>query len=215
MDHIYAWEPISVILLIIALVYLKRRKAAAAAGPPPPKVDKDAQLREEIDRITAGKPEDPPEVVYMDLRDRALGTPADRVGGSGENAVDGPYGALMEMGIPNSVVTLACFANGDASLYYRTGGGMRGGIAHESVRKVAKDFLAASRQALPRMIRTTSYPLPGPDRVRFYVLTKDGTFTTETDRESLGETASELSALFYSGQAVVSQMREVQEQKGR
>jgi hypothetical protein len=49
--------------------------------------------------------------------------------------------------------------------------------------------------------------------VRFYALTPRGTFTTETDRETLGESQSELSALFSSGQEVVAQMRQVQAQR--
>jgi hypothetical protein len=121
----------------------------------------------------------------------------------------------MELGIPNSVVTLACFADGDAGLYYKSGGGMKGGIGHEAVRKVAKEFVTLARQAVPKMLRTTSFPLPGPDRVRFYVLTAQGILTTETDRETLGETEGELSVLFYAGQEVVTQMRQVQEQRGR
>jgi hypothetical protein len=111
------------------------------------------------------------------------------------------------------VVTLASFANGDARLYYKTGGGMVGGISHEKVRKAAQEFSALARKALPRMSRVTSYPVPNEDRVRFYVLTPRGIFTTETDREALGEPGNELAPLFYSGQEVVTQMRQVQEQR--
>ena len=45
------------------------------------------------------------------------------------------------------------------------------------------------------------------------MLTPRGVFTTETDREALGEPGSELAPLFYSGQEVVTQMRQVQEQR--
>jgi hypothetical protein len=126
---------------------------------------------------------------------------------------DEPYGAMMEMGIPNSVVTLACFADGDAGIYYKTGGGMKGGGSHENVRRAAKQFIALSQRALPRMIKTDTHPLPEPEKVRFYVLTPKGTFTTEANRQALGGSENELSALFYSGQDVVGQMRQVQEEK--
>jgi hypothetical protein len=201
------------IALIGVFVYLQRKKKQQAA-PPAPKVDKDAALREEVDRITA-KSADSPETVYMNLRAQALDTGPSRFAALPDRQPDDPYGALMELGIPNSVVTLACFADGDAGLYYKTGGGMKGGIGHENVRKVSKEFVALAKQALPKMGKTTSQPLPDPDRVRFYVLTPQGTFTTETDRETLGESQGELSVLFYAGQEVVSQMREVQEQRGR
>lgn len=196
MSHIYAWEPLTVIVLAVVYYYMKRRRTPRVAAPAP--------------AVRAPKAEEPPEVAYMKLRRQALEMDAGRFGGSAE---DPPFGALMEMGISNSVVTLACFADGDAGVYYRSGGGMIGGGAHESVRKAAKEFVSLAQTALPKMIAATSQPLPGPDRVRFYVLTPRGTFTTETDRQALGQPQSELSALFYSGQGVVTQMRQVQEQK--
>jgi hypothetical protein len=204
------------LILIGVYVYMQwRKKQRAAAPPPPPKVDKDAAVREAVDRLTAARADDPPEVVYMNFREQALETSPGRFVASGAVAGDQPFGALMELGIPNSVVTLVCFADGDASLYYKTGGGMRGGIGHENVRKAAKEFVSLARLALPKMIRSNAQPLPDPDRVRFYLLTPQGIFTTETDRESLSETEGALSDLFYAGQEVVTQMRQVQEQRGR
>jgi hypothetical protein len=63
------------------------------------------------------------------------------------------------------------------------------------------------------MTRTRDYPLPGPESVRFYALTPRGVLTTETERALLAEPENELSALFYSGQEVVSQMRQAQAEK--
>jgi hypothetical protein len=90
---------------------------------------------------------------------------------------------------------------------------MVGGISHENVRKAAQEFTALARKAMGRMSRVTSFPVPAEDRVRFYVLTPRGVFTTETDRGALGEPGDELAPLFYSGQEVVTQMRQVQEKR--
>jgi hypothetical protein len=201
------------ILLIAVFVYMQWKKKQQAAPPPAPKVDKDAALRAEVDRLTAAKPEDPPEAVYMNLRAQALETSPSRFAALPDRQPADPYGTLMELGIPNSVVTLAAFADGDAGLYYKTGGGMKGGVSHEPVRKAAKEFVALAKQALSKMDRAAGFPLPEPDRVRFYVLTPQGIFSTETDRETLGESEGELSVLFYAGQEVVAQMRQVQEQR--
>jgi hypothetical protein len=200
--HIYPWEIVCVAVFVAVLVYFKRErkqkedKKAAPAAP----------TRREP------KVEDAPEVKYRKLRLAALETtPEDR----GLTAEPGkPFGALMEIGM-SSVVTLICFADGDASLYYASGGGMIGGSAHENVRKSAQWFVALARKALPKMTRTDAFPAPEPDMVRFYVLTPQGVFTTETDRESLADPASELSTLYFSGQEVVTQMREVQELKAK
>jgi hypothetical protein len=159
------------------------------------------------------KPPKSPEEVYMDLRRKALEISPLHLGPAGEVKQDEAYGLLMEMGIANTVMTLACFANGDASVYYKNGGGMVGGSSHEPIRKAAKDFVSLAPKVLPRMKKTADYPAPGPDNVRFYALTPKGVFTTETARQSLGETQNALSALYYGGQEVVSQMRQVQEER--
>ncbi len=177
------------------------KKAAFGAGPVQP------------GRSGPPKPAKPPEEVYAGLRKEALETSSMNVGMAGQIQDDEPYGLLMEMTIANSVVTLACFGSGDASVYYQTGGGMVGGVSHEPVRKAAKEFVAQAKPVLPRMKKTNEYPLPGPDSVRFYVMTPKGVFTTETSRQSLGDSRNALSALFYSGQEVVSRMRQVQEER--
>lgn len=209
--RIHPIQPIAVIVLVAVLLYMKRKKGRASE---PLKVDRHSADRAVVlalEKAMKGK-EDPPEAVYMDLRQRALETAPASLGLAGlpENE---PYGLLMEMGIADSVVTLACFANGDAGVYYQSGGGMIGGIAHENVRKAAKELVAQSRKALPRMSRAAAHPLPSSGTVRFYVLTPRGTFTAETDREALGASPNELSALFSSGQEVVAQMRQVQAQR--
>jgi hypothetical protein len=162
------------------------------------------------------KPKDPPEVVYMNLRKKILETPRESLGLPGEPGEvrpTEPYGLVMEMGLSDSAVMLACFANGDAGVYYQTGGGMKGGLAHESVRKASKELVAQAEKAYPKMIRASGQPVPGPGRVRFYVLTSRGLLTAETDREALADPGNPLGPLFTSGQEVVSQMREVQEQR--
>lgn len=205
MRHIHPIQPILTVLLIVVLWYMRKKKkgeGGAKGGPGEP--------RAAVTRPKEPKEQKTPEQIYMDLRNRAL----QRMPGSldVELRENQPHGLVMEMGIPNSVVTLACFADGDAGVYYKDGGGMKGGIGHETVRNAAKEAIALSEQVLPRMIETTNFPLPGQDRVRFYVLTSKGVFTTETSRQSLAD-QNALSPLFYAGQEVVSQMRLVQEQK--
>jgi hypothetical protein len=197
--HIHPLEPIAVIVLAAILIYMRwkqKRAEQAAAGPA-----EDAELSR---ARTA-------EEIYMVMRRQALATTPQNLG-RGPKETE-PYGVLMEMGVQISVVTLVCFVDGDANVYHKTGGGMIGGSAHESVRKAARTFVALAAKALPRLTKTTDYPLPGADRVRFYVLTPQGIFTTETNRQALANPRSELGALFYAGQEVVAQMRQVQEQR--
>lgn len=207
MRHITPTKVILVLILVAVLWYTKRKPGAGKALAGAPGSDLPAA------RPPVAKVEKTPEEVYMGLRQQALNKDPMRLGLPGELKPDEPYGALMEMGIPNNVVTLACFADGDAGIYYKAGGGMKGGIAHENVRKAAKEFVSLAQYVLPKMIKTTAHPLPDVEKVRFYILTPKGTFTTEAHRQALGGTQSELSNLFYSGQEVVAQMRQAQEQK--
>lgn len=199
------------VILIVVYVFLRRKRQeseggfkprktapSAASAPRPPKVEK------------------PPEEVFMDLRSQALATPAETVGMTGQFGPDEPFGAMMEMWLSDSVVSLACFANGDASFVFKTGGGMVGGGVHEAVRKAAQEFVALAHKAWSAMTPATGgHPLPAQGMVRFYLLTPREVVTAETDREALGDAGSPLGALFYGGQEVVAQMRQVQEQRAR
>jgi hypothetical protein len=211
MQHIHPLQPIAVIVLIVVFIIYRRK---TAAQNPSAKAAK-AQVAVSEVRKRPEKLEQPPEVVYAKLRQEALSMTPESLGQAGQVHNDEAYGVAMEMGMGTSVVTLACFADGDARLYYKTGGGMIGGGGHERVRKAAKEFVLLAQKALPGMAPTTDFPLPETDRVRFYALTPGGAYTVETDRQDLGEASSELSALFYSGQEVVTEMRQVQEQRAK
>ncbi|HYN19759.1 MAG TPA: hypothetical protein VE078_02285 [Thermoanaerobaculia bacterium] len=210
MNHIKPWQPIAVILLAVVLWYMRKKKmdggATTFAGQPPWA----ASTRPAVTKVV-----ETPEVIYMNLRQEALAKSPERMGLPSDLKDDEPFGVLMEMAMPGDVVTLAGFADGDAGVYYKTGGGMKGGIFHDNVRKAAKEFVALSATALPKMLKTTSFPLPGADKVRFYILTRKGIFTTEAPRQILGTAKNDLSALFYSGQEVVAQMRQAQEDKAQ
>lgn len=209
MRHIYAWQVIAIIALVAAYIYYRRKTAAER----PPVIDKqqqeDAEVRASIARMV--KPDEAPTAVYERLRKEAFAMPASRFSMTGEGKEHQPYGVIMEVGIPDSVVTLAGYVDGDARVYYQQGGGMVGGFAHENTREAAKAYVAASSRVLSKLARTTEQPpLPGEAKVRFTALTARGFLTGEVDREALGDRENDFSALYYSGQEVVAQMRQVQ-----
>jgi len=193
------------VILIIVFVYMQRKKKLAAAGSAPKPKTGPPVVREKPVKV-----ERPPEEVFQELRRKAFATdPTSLNINVQENE---PYGALMEIGL-SSIVTLVCLANGDASLYYQSGGGMTGGGGHEAVRRTAQQFVGLAQKALPLMSPADGQPLPEPEGVRFYALTPKGVLTAQTHREDLSDPHSELGALFYCGQEVVTQMRQVQAQR--
>jgi hypothetical protein len=151
--------------------------------------------------------------VYPGLRKLALGMTPRLLGIKITPGGAQPYGILMETGYPTGVATLTAFSSGDASLYYSTGGGVIGGIAHETVRAAARQLVASSHDFLPAMVKTTAYPLPALGQTRFYVLTTKGIYTAEASETDLGMRQSKLSPLFYRGQAVITELRLIVEKR--
>ena len=137
----------------------------------------------------------------------ALGLTPESVGVEAEAGPARPYGILMETGYADAVFTLAAFCTGDASLYFSNGGGLVGGVGHAAVRAAASQFVASAERFLPSLAATADYPLPGPGRTRFYVLTTTGTCTAEADQRALGEGRNELSPLFHAGHRVITELR--------
>ena len=205
MDYIFRTI---IVVALVAVVWYIRKKKKEAQGP---KVSGPGAPRPAVERPV--RPVEPPEVVYANLRKKALETLPQSLGSAGDVREDEAYGLVMEMGMADTVLTLACFADGDAGLYYQSGGGIKGGGAHEKVRKAAKDFVALAQKALPQMAPATATPLPEAGTVQFYALTPKGLLSAAVERESLGEPQSPFAPLFVSGQEVVSQMRQVQAQK--
>ena len=211
--HVNPYIFTATVILIIVYFVMRRKRLAAEGGLAKPKKP---SVAPPVSAPKPPKPEKSPEEVFKDLRRNALATSPDSVGGAGQFAPDEPYGGLMEMWLSDSIVSLACFANGEASFVFNTGGGMTGGGVHEPVRKAAQAFVGVAQKAMPAMSPATDQPLPARDHVRFYILTPHGVHTVETDRETLSqESGGALAALFYAGQEVVAQMRKIQEQRTR
>jgi len=216
-NHIYWWQPLALLLLGFYLYYRWRQRVASAPRPTPTgaaggRPGAGAASATAGVRPRPGAADESPES-YSSRRRRALEVTPAQLGLTSALAEDEPYALVMELGISNSVVTLVCFANGDASLLNQSGGGMIGGISHEPVRDAVKEFMARGREAVSQMSKAPRAALPADGRVRFHAVTPLGLYSVEVDREELGEAGSEFSALFYAGQAVVTQMREVQAQR--
>lgn len=149
--------------------------------------------------------------VYSRLRDQILRASPEELGievGPGSPTV---WGVLMESGYGAVPVTLVALKDGNASLYFGTGGGVIGGHAHASVRRVAGEMVQVAQRHLPAMTLSDSFPLPAAGRVRFYVLTNTGTFTSEAGEQVLVDGRGELSPLFHAGQRVVTELRNISE----
>jgi hypothetical protein len=145
---------------------------------------------------------------YSGLRNMVLSTKPDSISIKPKNANE-VWGVVMETGYPEAVATLVALSDGTVSLYTSNGGGIIGLGPHVGPRRAAQSFLAASQQFSNQMQPTKSYPLPKPSYTRFYLLTGNGVLTAEAKEDDLGNNRRPLSPLFFKGQELISEVREV------
>jgi hypothetical protein len=146
-----------------------------------------------------------PGAVMAGLRSQALTVSAKDLGLS--QSTSEPFAVIMDIGYPQAVVTVVSFATGDASIYFSTGGGVLGGVGHESVRKAALAFVHESSHLTSKMQPAANFPYAAPGAVRFYVRTNAGTLVSEAPEKELATGKHELSPLYIAGQDVITQLR--------
>lgn len=153
--------------------------------------------------------------VYQELRNQVFTISPQDIGIELKAETE-PWGVLMEFGLPGVVVTLVALGNGEASMYFSSGGGVLGGGGYETVRKAAKAFVVFSETCLEKMKPVSTYPLPKNGNVKFLVLTGKGVFSSgeflETD---LRENKNEFSPLYHKGHQLITELRLISERMER
>jgi hypothetical protein len=120
-----------------------------------------------------------------------------------------PYTVIMDIAYPEATASVMSVVTGDASIYISTGGGVLGGVGHESVRKAAKAFVEESAKYSSTFQATSDFPYPRPGSVRFFLRTPEGVLVSQEVPESeLANGNHPLSKLFFAGQEVITQLRE-------
>jgi hypothetical protein len=164
------------------------------------------------DKMQNSQPVPEPTQIIKDLRNQILTSSPKELGFNNQNTNMKVYGVLMEIGY-EGIATLVSLRDGNASIYLDNGGGIIGGVGHESVRKASIDFVKESEKYLSSMQNTKSFPYSKPGQVKFYLLTFDGVLTAEADEAALGEGSHKLSPLFYKGDEVITQLGKIYEEK--
>lgn len=122
------------------------------------------------------------------------------------------WGVYMEIGYPNAAVSLHCLIDGTVSMFFSSGGGFMGMGEHQSVRMKAEEFILAAETNFKKLNKAKNCPLPEVNRVRFYVLTYEGIFTAQ-DNRNIANDDHELFSLFHGGHEVIAAIRAVQDAK--
>lgn len=149
---------------------------------------------------------------YQVLRDRLFGLTQGDIGIQGDDK-SGAWGVVMETGYPRAVVTLVALADGSASLYFSSGGGIIGAGENDGPRDVAQLLTKQAAPFATNCERVTQFPLPADGVTKFYILTFDGVMSAETLEDDLGNNRHVLSPLFHGAHALISEIRKLDDSK--
>lgn len=144
---------------------------------------------------------------YLLLRDSVFATTADGIGIVDGHVSNGVWGLVMETGYTEAVASLVALADGTVSLYFSNGGGMIGLGAREGPQRASRTLLDTAPRFLGYCERTTKFPLPRKQCVRFYLFSRDLTFTAEAADAELSADRHPFSPLFHSAHDLITQIR--------
>ena len=130
-----------------------------------------------------------------------------------DNSKTAVYGIIMEWDVSDAIVSVVSFQTGDASVYISTGQMFIGGYAHENIINSAKKFVEQGQEYLKLAKATTETPEPDKGCVRFYFLTNKGKFYLQDTVENIENNKSDLSKLFELGNNVITEYRQMTENK--
>jgi hypothetical protein len=156
-----------------------------------------------------------PAEMSRNLRDMALRVAPSELDLAPTEERPNVFGILMDLGYGDAVATLSVFADGSASLYISTGGGVIGAGEHQTVRAASEQLLAIVEAHHADFERAKEVALPRGGRVHFHIRTFGGTLTAEADEQELGIGRHKLSPVFHAGHAVITQMRLASEGGGK
>ena len=152
--------------------------------------------------------------VMPEMRQRVFAVKPEEIGLNRSNFPAEVWGVLMETGFKDGgAYSLVVLADGTTSLYFSTGAGVIGAGQHEQVRKASMNLLAGANHYLSEAKVATSHPLPSGGQVTFYFLSYKGLFSYTAPELSLGEGKDKLSRLFLAGHQVISEVRQLEQNR--
>lgn len=119
----------------------------------------------------------------------------------------------MEFWVQNAVISLICFIDGNASLYFSTCGGIIGGVKHDRVRQAAGRFVQFANFHLEEMVPCNDFPLPEVGHTSFYVLTPTAALVAGGLDSELAECRHSFSQLFSAGHCIITQLKQMEEER--
>lgn len=160
-------------------------------------------------------PPTPSEESYRHFRSIMLDSKRSDLAVSHEEYPHELFGILMEARWGGLVMTLACLADGTSSQYLSNGYATVGGGFEPAVRAAAIHLVTRAQHYYEEAEPVTTFPTPDQGQVFFYFLLSTGEVRRLVALEDdLSEERNPLSALYYDGHRVLTEMRLIEEQWG-
>ena len=147
---------------------------------------------------------------YLMTRGQALNFPADFFKANFKK--DDVYGVVIDIPMPNNVLTtMVCFINGAANLYFNNGGEYSGASQrYRSLVQAANALVANSGQLIPKAEKVKMYDLPRGRTHYFFMLTKGGVYKVEFPTGVIPESEPEKRTVYVLYQRVLNELRNCQ-----
>lgn len=148
---------------------------------------------------------------YLELRNQVLSLDPGPAGLTARPGDRVSWGCVIETGSSVGSITLVCLGDGTTSLYASSGFSIIGGGGHEAVVRETEALLDLLDQHLAAMSPGRDQSLPGEGRAIIRALTDHGQLSFEADEDDLANGRSAMSPVFQAGQAVIAQLRSINE----
>lgn len=145
---------------------------------------------------------------YLQLRDLALSSTAEEFGIDLPDDLHAAYGVVIDIAMEDGSVTFTAFLTGDASMYTHLGGGIIGGIGHETVRTAAIGLVEAATERLGEFTPADETPLPPAGTARFIALTNRGRYAADLPFDDLFNPSRD--PLIIAANALFTELRETE-----
>ena len=147
---------------------------------------------------------------YLMTRGQALSFPVKFFDGSFKR--DDVYGVVIDIPMPNNVLTtMVCFINGAANLYFNNGGEYTGASQkYRNLVQAAHTLVANAGPLLKKCTKTKKFDLPKDRTQNIFLLTKGGIYRTEIKQGMIPADQPELRSFYVLYQRVLAEVRNCQ-----
>lgn len=148
---------------------------------------------------------------YLQTRNSALHIPPAQFSNLKFKA-DEVYGVVIDIPMgPAILVTMVCFINGAANLYFNNGSEYVGASTrYKVVVQAARNLVVNATPLKEKAVRTSAFPLPVGGTHFVYLMTKRGVFRTEIDPGHFGPDDREKRVIYHLYQQVMGALRMAQ-----